>query len=38
VVIQNEPGILSRAGVPAGSTAPKKKFVQLLLIDREIEA
>ncbi|WP_448232575.1 hypothetical protein [Microbacterium lacticum] len=38
VVIQNEPGISSRARVPAGSTAAKKKFGQLLLIDRAIEA
>ena len=36
--IQNEPGILSSVTVPAGSTAPKKKFGQLLLMDRAIEA
>ena len=36
--IQNEPGILSRVTVPAGSTAPKKKFDHERLIDRAIEA
>ena len=36
--IQNDPAILSRVTVPAGSTEPKKKFGQLLLIDRAIEA
>ncbi len=36
--IQKEPGILSRVTVPAGSIAPKKKFDQLSLIDRAIDA
>ena len=27
--IQNDPGILSRVTVPAGSSEPKKKFAQL---------
>jgi len=36
--IQNDPGILSSVTVPAGSTAPKKKFDHERLIDRAMEA
>jgi hypothetical protein len=36
--IQNDPGILSRVIVPAGSNEPKKKFGQLRLIDSAIDA
>ncbi|CAH0326921.1 hypothetical protein SRABI128_05650 [Microbacterium sp. Bi128] len=36
--IQNDPGILSRVTVPAGSIAPKKKFDHDWLIDTAIAA
>src|SRR6478736_2684026 len=36
--IQNDPGILSRVTVPAGSMAPKKKFGQDLLIESAMAA
>jgi hypothetical protein len=36
--IQNEPGILSNVTIPAGSMAPKRKLLKLLLMLFGIDA